>query len=170
MSRERMWEWTSDGNFCSVASGVKVGLGRHPINLISTSPIFYSPNNPLKTVITKRTLYNENEIVKIGNDVWIGANVTILDGVKIGNGAIIGANSLVSKDVKSFSVVGGVPAKLIKNRFDENITEVINKSKWWDLSIEFFKSPQVLELFSKEFTNDSVEQLKDLVNKEGLKT
>lgn len=151
------------GSYCSIASGVKIGLGKHPINFISTSPMFYSHKNPLKIVITKKLKFIENEIVEIGNDVWIGANVTIMDGLKIGNGAIIGANSVVTKDVKPYSIVGGIPAKQIKNRFDEDIIDWINKTNWWDFSIEFLISPQVLEVFSKELTRDSVEQLKELI-------
>ncbi|MFT4684241.1 MAG: acetyltransferase-like isoleucine patch superfamily enzyme [Flavobacteriaceae bacterium] len=154
------------GNFCSIASGVKIGLGKHPVNFISTSPIFYSPKNPLMHVLTKISKFSENEKVVIGNDVWIGTNVTVLDGVKIGNGAIIGANSIVTKDVKPFTIVGGVPAKFIKTRFSENSIEIIEKSKWWNLPIEFFRISEVAELFSKELTSDSVEQLKMLMEEE----
>ena len=154
------------GRFCSIATGVKIGLGKHPVNLFSTSPIFYSPKNALRVVWNKEAKFTEHHVVSIGNDVWIGANVTIVDGVKIGNGAIIGANSLVTKDVRPYSIVGGVPAKLIRMRFEEGLNEMLNKTKWWDLSITFLKSPQVIGLFSREITRDTIDSLKLLIEKE----
>jgi hypothetical protein len=68
--------------------------------------------------------------------------------------------------VKPFTIVGGVPAKFIKTRFNENSIEIIEKSKWWNLPIEFFRISEVAELFSKELTSDSVEQLKMLMEEE----
>ena len=72
----------------------------------------------------------------IGNDVWIGAQAIIKQGVRIGNGAVIGANSFVNKDVEAYSIVVGSPAKHIKYRFEENVIEEIAKSKYWE------KNPQ----------------------------
>ena len=72
----------------------------------------------------------------IGNDVWIGQNVTILPGVQIGDGAIIAANSTVSKNVKPYHVVSGNPASIVKRRFEEDIVQFLLKLKWWDWPIE----------------------------------
>jgi virginiamycin A acetyltransferase len=144
------------GKFCSIAKSVKIGLGKHPINFISTSPIFYSPNNPLRKIISKELRFKDNESVTIGNDVWIGANVIILDGVIIGNGAIIGANSVVTKNIEPYSIVGGVPAKEIKKRFSENMIKEIGSSKWWDMPIAFFESEKVKTIFSKEIDEPSI--------------
>lgn len=78
---------------------------------------------------------NKGDIV-IGNDVWIGYEATILSGVTIGDGAIIGAKAVVTKDVPAYSVVGGVPAKEIKRRFDADTIQKLQQIKWWDWSYE----------------------------------
>lgn len=157
------------GKFCSIAKGVKIGLGKHPVNFISTSPIFYSPKNPLRKIFSKTAKFQENEHVKIGNDVWIGANVIILDGITVGNGAIIGANSVVNKDVPPFSIVGGVPAKLIKKRFEENIIELLENSNWWDMPLAFFEKEEVIDVFSKEFNEHSINVFYQLIESEKKK-
>lgn len=157
------------GKFCSIAKSVKIGLGKHPLNFISTSPLFYSPTNPLRKIISKELRYKESEAVKIGNDVWIGANVVILDGITVGNGAIIGANSVVTKDVLPFSIVGGVPAKEIKKRFSQVIISAIENSEWWDLDISFFKSNEVNSIFSKVIDESSILRLLELIREGGEK-
>jgi len=153
------------GRFCSIANGTKIGLGKHPIDYISTSPIFYSPNNPLKVKISDVLRFEETAPVKIGNDVWIGANVIILDGITIGNGAIIGANSLVTKDVTPYSIVGGIPAKPIKNRFSDLAIEKLTKLSWWNLPIDFFKDELVKDIFSKKLEESNIEKLINLKEK-----
>lgn len=78
---------------------------------------------------------NKGDIV-IGNDVWIGYEATILSGVHIGDGAIIGAKALVTKDVPAYSIVGGIPAREIKKRFDPETIQKLKQLKWWDWSYE----------------------------------
>ena len=73
-----------------------------------------------------------NKEVVIGNDVWIGGNVSILDGVVVGDGAIIAAGAVVTKDVPPYAVVGGVPAKVIKYRFNEQEIQALLHERWWD--------------------------------------
>lgn len=120
------------GNYCSISSDVKIGLGKHPIYLFSTSPIFYSKNNPFNLEINE-TEYDDNpELTIIGNDVWIGANVIIMDGIRIGNGSIIAAGSVVTKNIEEYEIVGGVPAKVIKTRFDQETIKNLKDSKWWE--------------------------------------
>lgn len=155
---------TSIGKFCSIAQNVKMGLGNHPIDFISTSPIFYTPNNPLRYQLCLEKKFVEYQEVTIGNDVWIGANVTILDGVTIGNGCIIGANSVVVNDIKPYTIVGGVPAKEIKSRFTPSIISILEDSEWWELPLEFYKEPNVLDIFSRPLEVDAVKKLMVIID------
>ena len=131
----------SIGKFCSIASDVFIGLGAHPIDYFSTSPIFYRKRNTFNIDLIEKDLdFVEYQTTTIKNHVWIGARVTILDGVTIGNGAIIAAGSVVTKDVDNYTIVGGVPAKIIKNRFhDSKITELL-LLKWWEWDLEKIKN------------------------------
>ncbi|MDV4150305.1 CatB-related O-acetyltransferase [Clostridium sp. AL.422] len=121
------------GKFCSIAPGVKIGFGMHPTNLISTSPLFYTDKNVFKYAIKKDKSFIEHKKTIIGNDVWIGLNSIILDGIKIGDGAIVAAGAVVTKDIPPYAVVGGVPAKIIKYRFDEEKRKELTKFNWWNL-------------------------------------
>ncbi|MGU5846192.1 CatB-related O-acetyltransferase [Aeromonas hydrophila] len=124
------------GSFCSIADGVRVGVGAHPLNLISTHPALYSIKTifPYKliddSIIDSLPSHEESKRINIGNDVWIGTDSIILDGVNIGDGAVIAAGSVVTKDIPSFAVVGGVPARVIKYRA---IPEMIDGKPWWEL-------------------------------------
>lgn len=123
---------TKIGNYCSIAHEVICGLGRHPLDLFSTSPVFYRKVNPLSLpVINKDLEFKEYLPINIGHDVWIGARAIIMDGVNVGNGAVIAAGAIVTKDVPDFAVVGGVPAKIIKYRTKQD--SLIKKPKdWWN--------------------------------------
>lgn len=124
------------GRFCSIGPFVQIGLGKHPTNRFSTSPLFYSPNNAFKIKLVEESRFDEFEHIEIGNDVWIGANAIILDGVKIGDGVIIAAGSVVTKDIPNFAIVGGVPARIIKYRFDHEIIDKLEKIRWWERDLE----------------------------------
>lgn len=127
---------TSIGKFCSIANEVLIGLGNHPLDLLSTSPLFYNRINPLQISLIKKDLgIVEYRPINIGNDVWIGTRSIIMDGVSVGIGAVIAANSVVTKDVPPFAVVGGVPAKIIKYRFALEKAEEIINTKWWDFPV-----------------------------------
>lgn len=133
--------YTEIGKFCSIAEGSFIGLPAHPISLISSSPIFISPINALGMKWVENSIkFSEHKEVKIGNDVWIGAKTMILGGITVGDGAIIGAGAVVTKDVPPYAIIGGVPAKLIRYRFEKNVVEDLLKSKWWNLSEENIKS------------------------------
>lgn len=157
---------TTVGKFCSIAQSVKMGLGKHPIDYLSSSPIFYAPKNPLLLKISDSQKFDEFAPIIVGNDVWIGINVTILDGITIGDGAIIGAYSLVTKDIAPYSIVGGVPAKEIKKRFEPEIIEKLLKLKWWDYPIALLKKESILELFSKVLDKSALLELEIRLKKQ----
>jgi acetyltransferase-like isoleucine patch superfamily enzyme len=115
---------------------VSILNGNHPLNAKSLHPFFY---NPVLGYVDK-LLINRTKLM-IGNDVWIGKNVTILPSVsKIENGAAIGAGSVVTKNVPAFAIVAGNPAKIIRYRFDEDIIKEITDSAWWNRDVEDLKA------------------------------
>lgn len=120
------------GSFCSIANDVFVGLGTHPTDHFTTSPLFYRTSNTFgKQVVDEDLDFNEYQAIEIGHDVWLGARAVIMDGVRIGHGAIVAANAVVTKDVPPYAIVGGVPAKLIKFRFPPEKIERLLASEWW---------------------------------------
>lgn len=136
------------GRYCSIGHDVEVLIQTHPSSkFISTHPAFYSTLNQAGFTFVKSQKFCEilcydqaNRItVSIGNDVWIGAKVTIIGGLKIGDGAIIAAGSVVTKDVPAYAVVGGVPAKLIRMRFNEKQVCNLLKLSWSSKSIEWLE-------------------------------
>ena len=152
---------TSIGKYCSISMNFKSGLGMHPTNLASTSPIFYTKKYAIKHTLGFKHLakVKEYDKITIGNDVWIGADVIIMDGIKIGDGAIIAAKAVVSRDVSNYAVVGGVPAKTIKYRFSEEIINKLEALKWWDWSEEKIKKNE--SFFRSDITMELISQIKD---------
>ena len=137
---------TQIGNFCSVADNCFISPGKHPLNMISSSPVFYARKNPLRKSF-RITAFQEFDPVFIGNDVWIGTHAFIKGGVKIGDGAVIGAYSIVTKDIEPYTVVAGNPAKVIRKRFEDKKIKMLLNSKWWNRS-----DSELLKL-SKYFIN-----------------
>lgn len=130
------------GKFCSIGPGLMCGLGKHPTDWISTSPIFYSTKNPCKVSFSKNNCFQEEEQTKIGNDVHIGARAFLKDGVVIGDGAIIGSGAVVVNDVPDYAVVGGIPANVIRFRFKESERQSLKETKWWDWPEETLQKMQ----------------------------
>lgn len=126
------------GKFCSIACGAKFlfNSANHTLNSLSTYPfpLFYEEWE-LEPKKVAESWDNKGDIV-IGNDVWIGFEAVILAGVTIGDGAIIGTRAVVTKDVAPYTIVGGVPAKPIRKRFDDKTIEKLLNMKWWNWSAE----------------------------------
>lgn len=128
---------TTIGNYCSIANDVMIGLGTHPLDLFSTSTLFYKADNALDIKLIDVDIdFQEYKPIIIGNDVWIGAKATIMDGVTIGNGAIVATGAIVTKDVPPYAIVAGVPAKIIKYKFEESIILELIKTAWWEKSAD----------------------------------
>lgn len=126
------------GKFCSIACGAKFlfNSANHTLGSLSTYtfPIFFEEwGLPVEDI--PRAWDNKGDIV-IGNDVWIGYEAVVMAGVTVGDGAIIGTRAVVTKDVPPYTIVGGVPAKPIRKRFDDETIEQLLALKWWDWSIE----------------------------------
>jgi acetyltransferase-like isoleucine patch superfamily enzyme len=120
------------GSYCSIANDVFIGLGMHPTNYFSTSPLFYRSTNTFRiNLLSADCDFVEYSPIQIGNDVWIGARAIIIDGVTIGDGAIIAAGAVVTKDVPPYAIVAGVPARLIRYRFPPDRIENILSLQWW---------------------------------------
>lgn len=120
------------GTFCSIGRNIHCIGANHPIDFLSTHPVFYSTHKQCGKSFTDSELFDEFLQIEIGNDVWIGSNAVILGGIKVNNGAIIGAGSVVTKDVSPYSIVGGNPAKHLRFRFDECTIKQIQDLTWWD--------------------------------------
>jgi acetyltransferase-like isoleucine patch superfamily enzyme len=139
------------GKFCSIASSVSIAPGMHDMSRVTTHPSFYFFTSVLPKIFVTSNKLQLYKKVTIGHDVWIGEKVVILDGVTIGNGAVIASGAIVIKDVEPYEVVGGVPAKHIKYRFDKQTIEIIHDSQWWNYSDEWFEKNHELMLNTAEF-------------------
>lgn len=123
------------GGFCSLGENIDMGVNAHahPVHWVSTSPFQYDrgfKNTPIYFPYSFK-----RKITSIGNDIWIGEGVLIMEGVSIGDGAIVAARAVVSKDVEPYTIVGGIPAKLIKQRFCKSITKNLLEKSWSNYSL-----------------------------------
>lgn len=129
------------GSFCSIGQeSIIGGLAKHPTNWLSTHPAFFSKKCQAGYSFVDEDKFTEQLNVDIGHDVWIGARVMVLDGCRIGNGAIIAAGAVVVNDVPPYAIFGGVPAKLIRYRFDQDKVKKLIDIQWWNWSIEELKA------------------------------
>ena len=141
------------GSYCSLAQNIEVLPYTHPTTrYVSTHPSFFSILKQSGfTFVSKKSFEEElffdreNGInAKIGNDVWIGANVKILGGLEIGDGSIIATGSIVTKNIPPYAIVGGVPAKVIRYRFNEEQIAYLLKLKWWEKDLTWLKNHSYL--------------------------
>ena len=119
------------GKFTSIADNCIVGGASHPMDWVSTSPVFHEGKNILKKNFSEHT-FNPYKKTIIGNDVWLGNSVLVKAGVTIQDGAVIGMGSIVTKDIGPYEVWAGNPAKLIKKRFDDKTIKILRESLWWE--------------------------------------
>lgn len=147
------------GKFCSISWNVSIGGANHNYSKLTTHSMLYDDSFGM----VQEPLYNrfDSECI-IGNDVWIGAGAHILRGVIVGDGAVIAAGAVVTSDVPPYSIVGGVPARVIKYRFNEHIIKELLSIKWWDLDYSIIKKN--ISLFAKDVSIDSISELKKLIN------
>ena len=152
----------SIGRFCAIGPNVVVGIPEHSSKSISPNIIFPNYDSDWANGFTDYAFGNEEAIqairakqgielkdrgmVTIGNDVWIGGNVTILRGVSIGNGAILAAGAVVTKDVPPYAIVGGVPARVIKYRFSDDIIERLKSLNWWEYGPGILKGCDITDI------------------------
>lgn len=147
--------WADIGRFCSIAASTRINPGNHPMWRAALHHFTYRSESYGFAVKDDEEFFEWRAAhrVVLGNDVWIGHGSTILPGVKIGTGAGIGAGAVVSKDVPPFAIVGGVPAKLIRFRFNEKVQEALRNLAWWDWPREKLEValPDFRKLSAEEF-------------------
>ena len=150
------------GKFCSIAGNCIIGIGNHTLDYISSSSIFTERRNGTRISWVNQDINAANyRKVMVGNDVWIGTRAIIMGGVTIGDGAVIGAGAVVTKDVPPYAIVGGVPAKIIRYRFSEDIIDALKKIEWWDLPETILKGN--INLFqSDQINSETVKKLEEL--------
>lgn len=143
------------GRYCSISWDCTIGAPSHPFNTITSSAITYRKEYG---VVDKDIDFKQKKTV-IGNDVWIGCGVTIISGVYIDDGAVIGAGAVVTKDVRAYEIVAGIPAKKIGDRFSNDIVSRLKCIKWWEWSEE--KQKLFIDLFSKELDENIMDELEN---------
>lgn len=130
--------YTTIGKFCSIAAHTRINPGNHPMERVTQSHFTYRASAYFDGEKDEDAFFNwrRNHAVTIGHDVWIGHGAIILPGRKIGTGAVIAAGAVVTKDVSPYTIVAGIPAKPVRRRFSEALTDKIQALAWWNWSHE----------------------------------
>ncbi len=139
VSKDSFFQQCKIGKYVCMGPDVKMIIGEHPTStFVSIHPAFYAKRAQMGFTYVDTDKFKEykfaddRHLVVIGNDVWIGSYARIMEGVTVGDGAIIAAGALVTKDVEPYAIVGGVPAKVLKYRFDKDTIEKLLELKWCD--------------------------------------
>ncbi|MEI9424493.1 DapH/DapD/GlmU-related protein [Mesorhizobium sp. Cs1299R1N1] len=156
--------YTTIGKFCSIAANSRINALEHPIERLTQHKVSYRPNEYFRWLGVDAAFRDRrrSKAVTIGNDVWVGHGAVILPGIAIGNGAVIGANAVVTRDVPSYTIVAGVPAKPIRPRFAPEIAARIEALAWWDWPVEKLAravpdmQAMPIEAFLDRWENDAV--------------
>jgi acetyltransferase-like isoleucine patch superfamily enzyme len=134
------------GRFCCIAPYVEVIYGRHALdNYVSTHPSFYSLRKQGGFTFVEKQKFQEFNLIDgkysfvIGNDVWLGYGVKIMEGLTIGDGAVVAVGSIVTKNIPPYEIWGGIPAKKIRNRFPDEIKCKLDEIKWWNSDMNTLK-------------------------------
>jgi phosphonate metabolism protein (transferase hexapeptide repeat family) len=130
--------YTTIGKFCSIASHTRINPGDHPMHRASQSHFTYRSSAYFDGESDDEAFFDwrRSRPVSIGNDVWIGHGAVVLAGRTIGDGAVIAAGAVVTKDIPAYAIAAGVPARIVKMRFDMGVVEGLKKLRWWDWSHE----------------------------------
>lgn len=126
---------TEIGNYTSIAPDCYIGGTNHPMDWVSTSPVFHKWENLMKKNFSNHEFEIFNNTI-VGNDVWIGNKVMIKAGITISDGAVVGMGSIVTRDIGPYEIWAGNPAKMIRKRFDDDVIEKLMEIKWWEWSEE----------------------------------
>lgn len=140
------------GSFVSIADNCRIGGAMHPIERVSSSPVFHVGKNILKKNFAQFEDIEDKKII-INSDVWIGANTIILSGVNIGVGAVVGAGSIVTHNIPPYEIWAGNPAKKIRDRFDRKTSEALLQTVWWTWNDEQIKKYSYLFDNPQKFIN-----------------
>ena len=126
--------YSTIGKFCSLAANCRINALDHPMERVTTHKITYRPNEYFRFLGVDQEFRERRraKLVTIGHDVWVGHGAVILPGVTVGHGAVIGANAVVTRDVAPYMVVTGVPARVLRPRFDEAVAARLLALQWWD--------------------------------------
>jgi phosphonate metabolism protein (transferase hexapeptide repeat family) len=126
------------GRFCAIAAQVRIGAPNHPLDRPSQHRFTYCPEYYTATAQRDHAFFRQRRAdrVQIGNDVWIGHAVIVMPGVRVGDGAVLAAGAVVTRDVAPYTIVGGVPARQIRERFSRAIAAQLSRIAWWDWPAE----------------------------------